>query len=183
MNGNIYSTVDNVNINRIVNKIIKSHITKSSSKNYIILHNVKQDKLKGNKISARVYTKKKGLTVDKDQIVEHKITQYASQPVQYFQGYYNNITQKDKMMAMTSNETTNSVYFDLQKGMNIEKCTEEIQQITVAEEIKLNVKGKQKIPSKHDILKSSMVGKPSKDHSFTSEACFEHIIICLLKSE
>ena len=55
-------------------------------------------------------------------------------------------------MAMTSNETTNSVYFDLQKGMNIEKCTEEIQQITVAEEIRLNIEGKQKIPSKYEIL-------------------------------
>ena len=86
-------------------------------------------------------------------------------------------------MAMTSNETIKDKNFNLQNSINIKECKEEKEQVVVAKEIKLNIKGKQQIPLKHDILKSSTVGKPSRDHSFTSEACFEHIVIFLLKSE
>ena len=45
-----------------------------------------------------------------------------------------------------------------------------------------NIKGKQLIPTKYEIMKSSTFGKPSIDHSFTSEACFEHVTIFILKS-
>ena len=38
-----------------------------------------------------------------------------------------------------------------------------------------------KIPSRHEIMETSTFGKTSKDHSFTSEACFEHTLIFVLK--
>ena len=66
--------------------------------------------------------------------------------------------------------------------MNIKECTNEKIPVTTTEIIESNIKGKIHIPTKHDVLKSSNFGKPSKDHSFTSEACFEHTIIFLLKS-
>ena len=39
------------------------------------------------------------------------------------------------------------------------------------------------LPSKHQILKNTKFGKPSLNHSFKSEASFEHTIIFLLKSK
>ena len=42
-------------------------------------------------------------------------------------------------------------------------------------------KGKENMPSKHKILKKSTFEKPSSDHTFTSEASFEHILIFVLK--
>ena len=44
-------------------------------------------------------------------------------------------------------------------------------------------KGKNTIPSKYDVYKNSKFGKVSRDHSFTSEASFEQILIFLLKSK
>ena len=123
------------------------------------------------------------MTVDKDKIIGHKHKEYESQPIKSFQEYYKNITQEDQRMAMTSNDTITDMTCNLQNSINIRDCKDEKQQVVVAKEVKINIKGKQQIPSKHDILKSSTVGKPSPDHSFTSEACFEHIIIFLLKSE
>ena len=38
------------------------------------------------------------------------------------------------------------------------------------------------IPSRHEIIETSTFGKTSKDHSFTSEACFKHTLIFILKS-
>jgi hypothetical protein len=44
-------------------------------------------------------------------------------------------------------------------------------------------KGKNTTPSKYDVYKNSKFGKVSRDHSFTSEASFEQILIFLLKSK
>ena len=41
--------------------------------------------------------------------------------------------------------------------------------------------GKQCIPSRFDLLKTSGFVKPNSDHSFTSEACFEYTLLHLLK--
>ena len=38
------------------------------------------------------------------------------------------------------------------------------------------------IPTRQEIMEPSTFGKTSKDHSFTSEACFEHTLIFILKS-
>ena len=122
------------------------------------------------------------MTVNKNKIIGSKNKEYDSQPIKSFQEYYKNITHEDQRMAITSNETITDMDGNLQNNVNIRDCKEEKQQDVVVKEVK-NIKGKQNIPSKHDILKSSTVGKPSTDHSFTSEACFEHIIIFLLKSE
>ena len=39
------------------------------------------------------------------------------------------------------------------------------------------------MPSRYDVIKYAKFGKPSVDHSFTSEACIEHVMIFMLKSE
>ena len=70
----------------------------------------------------------------------------------------------------------------LNNSINIKECINESIPVTVTENIESDIKGKQNFPSKHEVLKSSTFGKPSIDHSFTSEACFEHIMIFLLKS-
>ena len=46
-----------------------------------------------------------------------------------------------------------------------------------------NTIGKPYILSRFNILKTSGFGKPSPDHSFTSEACFEHTFIHILRSD
>ena len=119
--------------------------------------------------------------MNKNKIIGNKNKEYDSQPIKSFQEYYKNITHEDQRMAITSNETITDMDGNLQNNVNIRDCKEEKQQDVVVKELK-NIKGKQNIPSKHDILKSSTVGKPSKNHSFTSEACFEHIIIFLLNN-
>ena len=45
-----------------------------------------------------------------------------------------------------------------------------------------NKKGKIIVPSTHDVYRNSKIGKISRDHSFTSEASFEHVLIFLLRS-
>ena len=71
----------------------------------------------------------------------------------------------------------------LENSIDINECDKETKIEQITEEIKFDIKGKhQQIPSRHDILKSSLVGKSSRDHSFTSEACFEHTVIFLLKT-
>ena len=120
--------------------------------------------------------------MNKNNIIGSKNKENDSQPIKSFQEYYKNITHEDQRMAITSNETITDMNGNLQNNVNIRDCKEEKQQDVVVKEVK-NIKGKQNIPSKHDILKSSTIGKPSANHSFTSEACFEHIIIFLLKSE
>ena len=72
---------------------------------------------------------------------------------------------------------------DLEKSINIKECVKEIHLDTVTENMNKNIKGKQLIPTKYEIMKSSTFGKPSIDHSFTSEACFEHVTIFILKSQ
>ena len=44
-------------------------------------------------------------------------------------------------------------------------------------------KGKHNMPSKYEILNNSTFGKTSSDHTFTSEASFEHILIFVLKGK
>ena len=43
--------------------------------------------------------------------------------------------------------------------------------------------GKQYIPTRFEIFKTSNFGKPSLIYKFTSEACFEHVLVYLLKSD
>ena len=44
-------------------------------------------------------------------------------------------------------------------------------------------KGKEYPISKYEIIKKSKFGKPSLNHTFTSQATFEHILVFLLKGE
>ena len=77
------------------------------------MNNVKQNKFKVSKISAKFYKRATGLTVDRDKVVEHKNAKQDSQPIQQFQEYYNNITREDQRIAMTSNETIKDINFSL----------------------------------------------------------------------
>ena len=46
-----------------------------------------------------------------------------------------------------------------------------------------NSQGKRYIPSKNELIINSNFGKHSKNHSFTVEACFDHTLIYIIKSE
>jgi len=46
----------------------------------------------------------------------------------------------------------------------------------------MSEEGKLLIPSKNEIMAKSAFGKPCLDHTFTSEASFEHVLIFILKS-
>ena len=47
----------------------------------------------------------------------------------------------------------------------------------------INIKGENYIHSKNELIKNSKFGKISNNHSFTVEACFEHTLIHIIKSE
>ena len=49
-------------------------------------------------------------------------------------------------------------------------------------QVEENSKGKSIVPSKYAVYNNSRFGKISRDHSFTSEAAFDQILIFLLKS-
>ena len=46
-----------------------------------------------------------------------------------------------------------------------------------------NLQGKKYIPSKNELIINSKFGKLSKNYWFTVEACFEHTLIHIIKSE
>ena len=60
-------------------------------------------------------------------------------------------------------------------------CTNNIINHNVVKLKECNTKGKGNMPSKYQIMKNSAFGKPSLNHTFTSEASFEHILIFILK--
>ena len=45
-----------------------------------------------------------------------------------------------------------------------------------------NLQGKEKKLTRHEILASSKFGRPGLNHSFTTEASFEHVFIFILKN-
>ena len=47
----------------------------------------------------------------------------------------------------------------------------------------ININGKTYIPSKNELIKNWKFGKLSNNHSFIVEACFEHTLMHILKSE
>ena len=46
-----------------------------------------------------------------------------------------------------------------------------------------NLQGKKYIPLKNELIKNWKFGKLSNSHLFTVEACFEHTLIHVIKSE
>ena len=67
-------------------------------------------------------------------------------------------------------------------SFNINTITTHAQMISKEFNFKSNALGKQCIPYRFNILKTSGFGKSDSDHSFTSGACFEHILLHPLKS-
>ena len=139
---------------------------------------LEQNNIRISKITAKIYKKSTGIKVDESKLKDFKNDISGSQYCDQFRQYYRNITEDDQKVAITSTFNTN-----LNKSINTKEIVDEKIPVTTSEMIESNIKGKKQFPNKHDILKSSNFGKPSKDHSFTSESCFEHTIIFILKSE
>ena len=96
------------------------------------------------------------------------------------QSYYDAITNED---ILFSQENTFPQPKDLSK--TIMPITNEIYVPILCKELQTQgiTLRKQYIPSRFQVLKTSGFGKPSTDHSFTKETCFEHKLINLLKCE
>ena len=97
--------------------------------------------------------------------------------------YHKDITISDRYQAMVQNDSSLANSFSTGKISDRERHYNKFQvpnKINLDEVSDIN-KGKYKIPSKYNILKNSTFGKPSLDHSFTCEACFDHVLIFILK--
>ena len=146
------------------------------------MKNTKQNKFKVSKVTAKIYKKSIGITVNKDKLQDQNHTKIKSQPIDGLNECYKNITKEEQRLAITSDCTANMTNKELKNSVNIKECATKIYLDTVTDNINKNIKGKQHIPTKHEIMKSSTFGKPSIEHSFTSEAYFEHVTIFILKS-
>ena len=116
-----------------------------------------------NKFSAKLYTKSTGLKVDKHKIKGHDTTK-KNHSIQRNQlnDYYKAITVADQKQSICMGSVENLRMF-------------------TSNNHDLNKIGKKNLPSKYKILHNSTFGKPSSDHTFTSEASFKHVRIFLLK--
>ena len=85
----------------------------------------------------------------------------------------NTVGKTDKKVSITNNNLK-SIY---QGFKNKTKFTD-----TMKIHIDDNLEGKNIAPNKYAVYNNSSFGKLSRDHSFTSEAAFDQILIFLLKS-
>ena len=107
-----------------------------------------------------MYTRATGIKVDDKKIIgKHISTESSNQIASSFNDYYRSITLTDRKDAITS----------------------AIEDDNMKNTITIDNKGKKHIYSRHVLTKNSKFGKPSLDHTFTSEACFEHVLIFILK--
>ena len=75
-----------------------------------------------------------------------------------FNNYYKTITRANQIQAISTERTQALPY------------------------IPDNLQGKEKKLTRHEILASSKFGRPGLNHSFTTEASFEHVFIFILKN-
>ena len=109
-----------------------------------------------------MYTRTTGIKVDDKKIIgKHISTESRNKIASSFNDYYKSITLTDRKDAITS----------------------AIEDDNMKNTITIDNKGKKQIYSKHVLTKNSKFGKPSLDHTFTSEACFEHVLIFILKNK
>ena len=93
--------------------------------------------------------------------------------------YYEYVTTKDMFSSQTNISPDRTNLFKIDTYITIKTHAELISKDLNS---KINILGKQCIPSCFDILKTVGFENPDSDHSFTSEACFEHTLLHLLKS-
>ena len=118
---------------------------------------IKKNKYKISKVSAKMYTKNTGIRVGADKIADAKISVHDKTNFDNkLKGYYETISSTDQKRSITDgNNSENNLQL---------------------------FKGKKYQMSRYDIMKKSRFGKPSLNHTFTSEATFEHTLVFLLKS-
>ena len=118
---------------------------------------VKKNKYKISKVSAKLYTKSTGIRVSEDKIVDSKVSVHNKTIFDnQLKSYYETISSIDQKKSITD---------DKEAENNLQLF-----------------KGKKYQMSRYDIMKKSRFGKPSLNHTFTSEATFEHTLVFLLKS-
>ena len=150
---------------------------------YLLFLKHKTNKFKVHKISAKIYEKTTGNKVDK-----HKIIGSDTQgtkvgfPVDDIKRYYSNVTLSDQKLSICNTEFREDAIGHLTDGLSVKECSDKVLNCKVAKVSKCNDTGKCIIPSRQQILKGSAFGKASLDHTFTSQACMEHILIFILKS-
>jgi len=130
-----------------------TEITKSNS-------SFKTNNFKVSRITAKLYEKESGKIVKKDKI----ISTYERSSVKNQEHKICNITNNERILASSN---TNSYKNMISQDLSNEK----------------NLQGKKYIPSKNELIKNSKFGKLSNNHLFTVEACFEHTLIHIIKSE
>ena len=125
-------------------------------------HNIKHNKFQVNKFSAKLYTKSTGLKVDNHKIIGHDTTNKNHSIQGQVNEYYKAITVADQKQSICMGSVENP-------------------RMITSNNHDSNKIGKEILPSKYKILHNSTFGKPSPDHTFTSEASFKHVLIFLFK--
>ena len=143
-------------------------------------HNLKKpNKFKVSKVTAKIYSKSTGTKVEESKIRESKVSVKNSQPpINELNEYYKSIKKGDQQLAI-STTTTNMLEIKKNKMDNEDVSYSGI----MMDEISSNKKGKNIAPSRYDVIKNAKFEKPSVDHSFTSKACIEHVMIVMLKKK
>ena len=125
-------------------------------------YNVKHNKFQVSKFGAKLYTKSTGIKVDKHKIIGHDTTKKNSSiQSNKFNDYYKAITVADQKQSICMG--------------SVEKLP------TTTSNNQESIKKVRKICHPYTKFLKSTFGKPSLDHTFTSEASFEHILIFVLK--
>ena len=85
-----------------------------------------------------------------------------------------------KCNTVTSRPSNLGLKLELNHGPKNNPITDVTKEFTNQQNKKFNT-GKQKIPTRHEIYNNSAFGKTSRNHSFTSEASFEQVLIFVIK--
>ena len=147
-------------------------------------HNLKKpNKFQVSKVTAKINSKSTGTKVEESKIRESKVSVKNSQPpINELKEYYKRITKEDQQLAISTTTTNMLKINPIDHSMKNKIYNKEVSYSGIMmDEISSNKKGKNIVPSRYDVIKSSKFGKLSADHSFTSEACIEHVMIFMLK--
>ena len=144
-------------------------------------------KLKLSKISRKIYEKNPGLKVPDSHVAlisfstSKKNGETSKEDLDNdLRSYYESVSKQDIYIYIQITLSPDRSHLSkIDTPINI---TTHVQMISNELNSKSTTLGKPCIPSCFDILKTSGFGKPDSDHSFTSEACFEHTLLHLLKS-
>ena len=111
------------------------------------------NKFKVSKITARIYSKSTGKTVDTNKIQSTNPTENTDAiPVKKLSDYYKSITNEDNAQAICTDDTSPNIGHNLKESVNIESCNlKASDKKTVTNDITLGNKGKLIIPSRYQI--------------------------------